>query len=916
MTRLLVLLLAISLPLRETRGVDFVDDIQPILSKQCYSCHGPAKQKSGLRLDAKASAFKGGELYGPAIVAGDPLASPLMRLVGGVDESRMPPDGDRLSDNEIQLLTQWIESGALWPASADSVVIDNRLDHWSFKPIQVQDLPAVVDAGWPRQPIDHFVLSRLESERLRPAREAKRREFIRRVNFDLIGLPPTRQEVESFEQDERVDAYERLVDRLLSSPRFGERWGQHWLDVVRYADTHGFEVNTERPNAWPYRDYVIEAINQDTPYDAFVREQIVGDAMGKDAATGFLVTASVLLPGQIGADEPSKRLARQDSLDEIVNNIGQTFLGLSVGCARCHDHKFDPIPQRDYYAMQAYVAGVEYEERDLKTTEAEQRRREALANQSVLKDLEWKIAKLVPKGKSGATRVPINSRVNYERFDPTIAKRLRLTILETNRLEPCLDEIEIYNVEGVNVARATAGAKVMASGSKESAGQHELRFVHDGEYGNARSWMGSEAGQGWVEIEFAKPESIDIVLWGRDRLSEFGDRLATNYRIEVASDVGEWNVVCDSTDRAAFDEAKAKTIAFPTLPDSDAIEKLANKRTKLEESIRAAITSQRVFAGVFRTPDTIRLLTRGDPEQPKEVTPPCELSIFSSASLPGETSEQDRRRALAESIVRRDNPLTARVMVNRIWQGHFGVGIVETPSDFGRMGARPSHPVLLDWLANELVRSDWSAKAMHRMIVLSATYRQSTEFDPSAAVIDAESRLLWRFPRRRLEGEAIRDAMLSVSGILNLEMGGSGFDLFDKRGGLSGFQPVESFPIKGYKRMVYAHKVRRERDAVFGAFDCPDAGQSAARRRESTTPIQALNLFNSRFSLDLADAFAKRIEGEAPSLEEQITLAYRLALSRAPEDSERDWATPVAREHGLATLCRALLNSNEFLFLP
>jgi len=325
----------------------------------------------------------------------------------------------------------------------------------------------------------------------------------------------------------------------------------------------------------------------------------------------------------------------------------------------------------------------------------------------------------------------------------------------------------------------------------------------------------------------------------------------------------------------------------------------------------------KVFAGRFRTPDDIHLLNRGDPEQPKEEVVPAVLSALGDLQLPKDSPEQDRRKALADWIASPRNPLTARVMVNRIWQGHFGIGLVETPSDFGRNGAKPSHPELLDWLASEFVRSGWSVKHLHRLIVLSATYRQSNRIEPAAQARDADDRLLWRYPARRLDGESIRDTMLAVSGRLNWKMYGRGFDLFDKRGGLTGFQPVESFSGEGLRRMIYAHKVRRERDAVFGAFDCPDAGQSTARRRESTTPIQALDLFNSRFTIDESAALAARVQAEAgDAVEPQIRRVYQLTLNREPQAAELADAEPAVHEAGLATLCRALFNSNEFLFLP
>jgi hypothetical protein len=820
------------------------------------------------------------------------------------------------------------------PAGGVKSAMDSRA-HWSFQPLAV---PAGTHS------IDSFITARLKASGLKLSPPADRATWLRRVSFDLIGLPPTPEQAAAFLADTRRDAFERVVDELLASPRHGERWAQHWLDVVRYADTHGFEVNTERPNAWPYRDYVIRAFNSDTPYDRFIREQITGDALGQDAATGFLITASVLLPGQIGADDVSKRLARQDALDEIVVNLGQTFLGLSVGCARCHDHKFDPISARDYYAMQAFVAGVEYGDRDLRTPEAEARRQEAARLKARLAQVDRQLARFAPLANSGIERPPVNARENTDRFAPVKAKRVRFTIRATNNLEPCIDELEVFGAGEENLALARAGATATASGSNVSANRHELRFVNDGSYGNSRSWMSNEKGKGWVMIEFPAEQTIERVVWGRDREGKFNDRLATNYVIEAADAAGHWRSVADASDRAKFVSGDAKPVVSTnglSATEAKEVARLLAEKKELSAKLVGAENDQKVFAGVFRRPDNIRLLHRGDPEQPKDEVVPAVLSALGSVKLPKETAEQQRRLALADWIASPQNPLTARVMVNRIWQGHFGVGLVETPSDFGRSGMKPSHPELLDWLAAEFIRSGWSVKAMHRLIVLSAAYRQgsvqysvtsnqsqkrsaaqlntgslNTEYS-KAQQLDADVRLLWRFPSRRLEAETIRDAMLAVSGQLNLKMYGRGYNLFAQRGGLSGFTPVESFKDDGLRRMIYAHKVRREREAVFGAFDCPDAGQSTARRRESTTPVQALNLFNSRFTLEQAEAFARRVRNEVgEDSASQIQRAYLLALSRLPRPEELRDAEPVVREHGLATLCRVLFNANEFLFLP
>ena len=1060
-------------------AVDSFRDVQPIFQKHCHSCHGEDKQKSGLRLDIRSQAFKGGDGHGASILPGKPDDSPLIQAVLGANEvERMPPKGPGLSAQEIKTLSKWVLDGAVWPEGADRAKLEDRRDHWSFTPVEKREVPQVKDRQWPRSEIDRFILSMLERKNLRPSAEADRATWIRRVSLDLTGLPPTPQQVQAFLADHRDGAHERVVDALLASPRYGERWAQHWLDVVRYADTHGFEVNTERPNAWPYRDYVIDALNRDTPYDQFIREQMAGDQLGKDAATGFLVTASVLLPGQIGQDAPSKRLARQDAIDEVVVNISQTFLGLTVGCARCHDHKFDPISQKDYFAMQAFVAGVEYEERPLRDEHSEERREQLKQATARLAAIDRELAQFSPlaqvgyqkpkptdakgneesfpaqtarfvkftiddvnvhptlgviepcmdeieiftdeatprnvalashgtkvtasgsrtsashqlayinDGKLGndrswmadeqgrgwvlfelpqATRISkivwsrdrlgrytdrlataynieagpsadqmktivrvasprpaVNARMNVDRFEVIEALRLRFTIVNTNeasRLEPVIDELEVFSTTGENVALSTAGTVATSTGDNIVFNRHELRFINDGHYGNSRSWMSNKAGVGSVVLEFDKPHKIDRVIWGRDREGKFADRLPLDYRIEVADAAGNWRTVADAGDRASFvpSQSPSSAMSLAGLSDEDAqkVNRLLDERKQTQQRIAEHSKELVVFAGKFRKPDDIHRLRRGDPEQPLEKVAPAVPSIFGALSLPLESTEAQRRKALADWIASPENPMTARVMVNRIWQGHFGVGFVTTSNDFGRNGVKPTHPELLDWLATEFIRSGWSIKHMHRLIVLSATYRQAAHGSASGEAIDADVQYLWRFPTRRLEGEAIRDLMLAVSGRLNLKMGGPGYDLFDLRGGLTGFNPVESFKENGLRRLIYAHKVRRERDAVFGAFDCPDGGQSTDRRRESTTPIQALNLFNSRFTLDESEALAARVKQQAgDDLDKQIHSVWQLALNREPTADELRDAQPVVREHGLATLCRVVFNTNEFLFLP
>ena len=904
--------------------IDFARDVRPIFRAHCYSCHGADKQKSGLRLDNRRSAFRGGEAHRPDIIAGNSDESPLLHFVQSDDATmRMPLDKESLTEAQISTLKRWIDEGAVWPQEANDVNLADPRQHWSYQPLNPGPVPEPKDKGWGRGEIDRFILARLEEEKLSPAPEADRLTWLRRVTFDLTGLPPTPERVVSFLQDKSSDSCQKVVEELLASPRYGERYAQHWLDVVRYADTHGFEVNTERANAWPYRDYVIEAFHRDTPYDQFIREQLAGDAYGKDAATGFLVTSAVLLPGQIGKDEESKRLARQDELGEILINTGEAFLGTSVGCARCHDHKFDPISARDYYSMQAFFAGVDYGSRPLHNPDAEKAFAEVAAKRV---SLDTEFARLVPVANSGAERPAVNIVENIERFQPVVARRVRLTVLATssdNKREPCIDELEIFDTRGNNVALASRGAVARASGSRTAMDRHELPFVNDGQFGNSRSWMSNEIGKGWVKITLKGEHTIDRVVWGRDRLGKFADRLAVEYRIEVSpSESGEdWTSVAASTDRKRFaNDFKARGVNLEALDEQERerAEKLIADRRRLEnEQMQFADGMMPVYAGKFKDPEPMFVLHRGDPEQPRDEVSPAIPEIFGELSLDKRASDQERRLTLAKWIADADHPLTARVMVNRIWQWHFGIGLVETANDFGEIGVEPSHPRLLDWLAEEFIRSGWSMKHLHRLIVLSSTYRQASRITERGVARDADVRLLWRFPSRRLEAEAIRDSMLAVSGRLNLKMGGKGYDLFDSRGGTGGFRPITTFKEEGLRRMIYAYKVRMEREAVFGAFDCPDAGQSQPRRRQSTTPIQALNLFNSRFTAEEALAFASRVEREAgDDVADQVRRVWHLALHREPSSEESAEAAALVTRHGLPTLCRVVYNSNEFLFLP
>ena len=555
------------------------------------------------------------------------------------------------------------------------------------------------------------------------------------------------------------------------------------------------------------------------------------------------------------------------------------------------------------------------------------------ASAQVTKSASWKQPRLRPA---------VNSKMNVEHFDAVSARFVRFTTGETinsNQHEPCLDELEVYSATDPlqNVALATNGTITQSSGNYSETGSHQLRHINDGQYGNDQSWISNERGGGWVQLEFPAAVAIDRIVWGRDRNEAFKDRLPVRYQISTSLDGQQWTIVARSDDRVPMGTPydPIQGLLRNQSPDGPAnIAENVAELSRLQTEKKQLESPRMVYGGTFRDPDRTYLLRRGDPEQPQDETSPLVPRLFagtSSESVKPErtsgdqplTSEQQRRLNLANWIASPQNPLTARVMVNRIWQQHFGLGLVDTPNDFGINGVKPSHPELLDWLAQEFIDSGWSIKHLHRLILNSATYRQSSQVSTLAVTVDRDNRLLWRFASRRLEAEAVRDGMLAVSGELNLKMSGPGFSFFKTRGGLDGFPPVEDFTPEHMRRMIYSHKVRMEPVPVFGAFDCPDAGQAIPRRGRSTTAIQALNLFNSPFVLDRTDKLATRaiaaasaVGDSTDAVDGQIEQLFRLALARDPTNVERQQSRAVVTNHGLIPLSRALLNCSEFLFVP
>lgn len=1096
------MVIAADLPPAAKISINFETHIEPILVSKCRDCHGELTQESEFRLDRKTSLIRGGDSGEPAIIPGNSADSHLIKLVAGLEQGLlMPPAADeQLSAEEIGLLRAWIDQGAPWPGP-HGVVTEESLtsDHWSFQPLEEVVVPALKHT-WIQNPIDAFVLSKLQEKQISPSPPAHRRQLIRRLYLDVLGLPPTPDIVEKFVNNSSDGAIHELIENVLQSPHYGERWARHWLDLVRFAETHGFETNRERPHAWRYRDYVIESLNADKPYDQFIREQIAGDTWGKTVALGYLVAGPYDLVKS--PDVNLTLMQRHNELDDMINTTSTVFLGLTIGCARCHNHKFDPITQTDYYALQAIFAGVKHGDTKLPLSDDQQQRLAIVNNQIndlrqqlipyqqragsrqllILDDdpalapsqvshlhpiagrgqnppgvergfaqdpggpdrtqnvsngeyswwtnqpgkplvawgpqvsgsyrlwLSWGcgfqthsedaqyvidrdgkvettedweqvatvnqrhfadgengllnkplwsgfhdagLVSLTPQsrillvgGKTGTAvtadavlleqvdsdelasdhsqpvfRTAVAATGNTDIVSPQPAKFVRFVIAATNASQPCLDELAVFAGEK-NVALATNGGIATASGSLKGYPIHQLKHVNDGKFGNNFSWISDTSGTGWVQIEFPQVETIERIEWGRDRDGRYSDRLATEYRIESSLDGESWKLISSSADRLPYTASSspaAITYRFDHLAPVEAAQarQLVDQLKQAEAEQGRLSNTPQAYAGQYSQPGPTHRLYRGEPMAKREEVTPNVPAVFAKLDLAADTPEQQRRQALAEWIASPENPLTARVIVNRIWQFHFGQGLVATPSDFGEGGVPPTNPELLDWLANELIAHDWSLKHVHRLILQSATYQQTSAPNAQALKIDGATQYWWRFPPRRLEAEPIRDSILAVSGVLDLQRGGPGFSAFEVEAeNVRHYHPKKSFGPEDWRRMIYMTKVRMEQDAVFGLFDCPDAATSVPRRSTSTTPLQALNLFNSQFLLQQADLFAERLLREQPDgRQAQVQLAYQLCYARTPAAEERQLAEEFIERYGLQAFCRAVLNSNEFLFI-
>jgi hypothetical protein len=888
-----------------------------ILANRCMSCHNDQAKVAGLDLTTRESAASRLEKIGQRVAAGT-----------------MPPGG-KLADDEIAAIKTWIADGAKWPETGRLQAAAPRkragIDWWALQPLK----PGPKEGG-----IDMLIGAKLREKGLAMRPAADRRTYIRRATFDMLGLPPTPAEVEAFVADTRPDAYEQLVDRLLASPHYGERWGRHWLDVARFGESHGYEQNHLRMNAYPYRDWVIRSLNEDKPFDRMVLEQLAGDQIAPDnpnvaPATGFLVAGVHDTVGNQAIE--AALLQRANDLDDIVTAVGAGFLGLTFNCARCHDHKFDPIQQKDYYQLGAVFAGTKFAERPLatraeiaKAREAEDKLKseiDAVNKQfdEMRKEAELHLAAAkLNLGKS--MRPAVDMRATTETFASVKLKAVRMKILASAQNgNPGLEEIEVFSTAGANVALASKGATVEAS-SKRISGEGKDHYgpehLIDGKFGER--WFANER-KAEVTITFREPAEVNRIVWSRDRLG--GNLTATGgtpieYVFEgLNAASNQWIHLGDSINRLPFDEkARERMFLFAVFDKAQETrwEQLEARKLELEQARAALPKLPNAFIGAFEQPKQPEYVHRGgNPSNRGDLVHAASPSTLRHL-LPGFTfddeakPEGERRLALAKWIVDPRNALTARVLANRLWHYHFGHGIVGTPSDFGFNGEPPTHPELLDYLANRIHHHGWKLKPVHREILLSRAYRQSSEWDEAASKIDADARLLWRFPPRRLEAEALRDSILAVAGTLDKKMYGPGFQLYRYTvDNVATYLPKEKFGPDTFRRTIYHQAPRSIRIELLSTYDCPDPSLPEPRRVVTTTALQALDMLNNSFLVDQAQALAARIQNEP----NRVEAAFALAFGRKPTAQELAASDKLIREQGLFVFCRAIFNANEFVYV-
>lgn len=975
----------------------FLDRVAPVLGRRCVSCHNSIDRKGEFSLQTRDEVLNSG-----FVEPGQPDDSELLQVLMSHDGRKptMPKSGEPLKATEVATITEWIKAGAKWPDgfTIEDPVVDSS-DWWSFNPIVKPDVNALMAASRPdvSNPIDAFVLKTLAEQKLTPSKPAEPQELIRRLYYDLIGLPPTPEEVEAFVRGAQQEpagtkpsAYERLVDRLLASEHYGERWARHWLDVVKYADTHGYDKDKLRPNAWPYRDYVIKSFNDDKPYARFIQEQLAGDVLFPGTADGILGLGFIAAGpwdwighAEVPESKIDGKVARHTDRDEMVSNTINTFCSVTIQCCQCHNHKFDPFTQEHYYNLQSVFAAVDRAERpyDLDPQVEKQRLQQndqlktaraglTTLNAAIQKDggpelvaLDKQIAELQPRAAPAAKRPEFGYHSGMS-SKPDVEKWVQIDLgreVEISKivLRPCHDEFNNIGAGfGFPVRFKISGGITTSDTTLHDATAKDVPNPGLVPYGVELPKTKAR----FVRVTATRlaPRQNDFIL-ALAELQVF-DQAGNNVALQSAvtsldsieaPDRWRKSNLTDGIWASAGDEAailqlaeaqKQRQIILDRITTAERTaerERLSKEIASLESQLKALPSGKLVYAaathftpkGSFNPtngkPRAIHLLHRGSVQQPLAPSLPGTLPIQMSSdlspsaaghfNLPPDHTEGDRRAALAQWITRPDHPLTWRSIVNRIWQHHFGRGLVDTPNDFGRMGKLPTHPELLDWLAVEFRDNGQSFKKLHQLIVTSATYQQSSVHDASNSTIDSDNRFLWRTNRRRLGAEEIRDSMLAVSGRLDTKMGGPGYYLFAlERPEHSPHYEYHKFnhhDAASHRRSVYRFIARSQPDPYMTTLDCADSSQSTPQRNETLTSLQALSMLNNGFSLTMSKHFASRLSTEASSPSKQVARGFQLTSGRSPTESELTELTAYAEKYGMHNLCRLLFNLSEFVYV-
>ena len=980
MNRLTFFILAVGFSL-ESQAEELFAPVAKIFQRRCLSCHNDQERKGEFSLQSAEAAL--GEGY---IEAGDAEASVLLEVITPQDgKVKMPKAADPLEAEEVAAIRRWIDAGAKWPKDrrlTEPQVAD--LNWWSLQPLKRPAAPAKDGS-----PIDAFVRAKLREKGLSPAPAADRLTLIRRLYFDLLGLPPTPEEIQAFLQDDDPKAYEHLVDRLLKSPHYGERWARHWLDVVHYADTHGYDKDKLRRNAWPYRDYVIRSLNADKPYSRFVMEQIAGDALWPNTtdgitATGFIAAGPWDFIGHAEVPETKidGRIARHLDRDDMVASTLNTFCSTTVQCARCHNHKFDPITQEHYYSLQAVFSALDRADRaydadpriaakraKLMQQEKEFARRQESFDAEVekaagasLKKLDAALAEL-QQLKTSAKNKPQFGYHSKIAPKPDIAKWVQIDLGKETPIKSilyvgCHDDFNgighgfgfpsRYKIEASNNEKFQSGVTVLVDHTQAdfpNPGTHPQTVrLTEGLKARYIRMTATKLAHRKNDYIFALAEISVRTLDGKN--AALGKRVTSLDSIQAPVRWQRRNLVDGYymgvaaaphvAERIAKLNEERTALLKRVLQDNlrDRMEANQKMLRETREAIKKLPPQSKAYVGVVHhgkgnfvgtgakggKPRTIHILHRGDILKPLQEVGPGALPIIAGADwrfqLPDSHRESERRIALAKWLVRPDNPLTWRSIVNRVWQYHFGRGLVDSPNDFGRMGAKPSHPELLDWLAVEFRDGGQSLKTLHKLIVTSQTYRQASTYHADNAKQDSGNVYLWRMNRRRLTAEEVRDAVLAVSGKLDRKMYGPGFELFvlerPQHSPHYEYHKHDPDDPRSHRRSVYRFIVRSQPDPFMTTLDCADSSQSVAKRDETITALQALSLLNNKFMLRMAEHFAEHLQkdGRPP-----IERAFQLTTGRSPNQEEYQALKQYAEEFGVKNLCRLLFNMNEFVFI-